>query len=105
MSPAAETGWYDELRMAWVARSRASGGPRNDSSRFVATKVGITTETCVLLAASSPLRVSLNDSTAALVALYEIIPGADAKAAALATLISRPEPLRWRWGTAARAPC
>jgi len=72
---------------------------------LVGTNVGITTDTCVPLPASSPLSVSLNESTAALVALYEIIPGAEAKAAALATLIIRPAPLRCRCGIAARAPC
>jgi len=96
MSRAASPAWYLESRITWVARSRASSGPRNDSSRFVGMNVGMTTETCVRLDASSPLSVSLNDRTAALVALYEIIPGAEAKAAALATLISRPEPLRCR---------
>ena len=105
MSRAASVARYLESRSACVARSRASAGPRNDSIRFVGTNVGITTETCVLRAASSPLSVSLNERTAALVALYEIMPGADAKAAALATLISSPDPLRCRCGIAARAPC
>ena len=77
MSRAASVARYLESRSACVARSRACRAAER-SIRFVGTNVGITTETCVLLAASSLLSVSLNDRTAALVALYEIMPGADA---------------------------
>ena len=87
-----------------AAAARKCSGPRIESSNSVLKYVGITTETCTLAARSSEASVSLNDSTAALVALYEPMPGAEANAAALATLMSRPLPLRCKCGTAARQP-
>ncbi len=87
---------YVELVIACSASTRISPLPRNDSSRLLLKNVGMTTDTCVPAARSSPHSVSLIDSAAAFVALYAIMPGEEANAAALATLISRPEPLRCR---------